>query len=172
MGLFSFIKNAGAKVFGIGKTTAFVKYFPKARPNSRLLFLVPLTVIADQIFKSDSNNKITVLTGSSPIDDYDSARSSKIVVATYEQGFNILCKDYKFDYLVVDEIHGWISSMSFKSDIISPLVKLTEDFKIIGLTGCTTSGGNPVPVVRTSTHGHIPTAKNRFNRVGGLLNQC
>lgn len=120
---------------GIGKTTAFVKYFAKARPNSRLLFLVPLTVIADQIFNSDSNNKITVLTGSSTIDDYDSARSSKIVVATYEQGFNILCKDYKFDYLVVDEIHSWISSMSFKSDMISPLVKLTEDFKIIGLTG-------------------------------------
>ncbi|NLA63664.1 MAG: DEAD/DEAH box helicase family protein, partial [Bacteroidales bacterium] len=118
---------------GRGKTTAFIKDFQKHRPNSRLLILVPLTIISDQNEK-DYGSKVVFLTGQSDGFAHEKARKANIVLATYEQGTKHLAH-HTFDYLVIDEAHQLIVANSFKANVIRELTALFKESKIIGLTG-------------------------------------
>lgn len=116
---------------GKGKTTAFVRDFQKHRPSQRLLILVPLTIILRQ---NQKEYKGVFLDGTSEIIDFEKAKVSKLVFATYEQGVKVL-QSTKFDYVVVDEVHQLITANSYKKDVINNLTPLLGEEKVIGLTG-------------------------------------
>lgn len=118
---------------GKGKTTAFVKDFHIHKPKSRLLILVPLTIILKQNEK-EYKDKAVYLDGSSPKESFFNAEINKLVFATYEQGIKLL-QSSKFDYIVIDEVHQLITANSFKSEVIEQLTHCLNDNKIIGLTG-------------------------------------
>lgn len=117
---------------GTGKTTAFLRNFTQCRPNKRLLILVPLTVIADQI---KAEYDIVKLTGESEPKDHTKAKKASMVVATYEQGTKHLQDKHTFDYVVIDEVHNIITANSYKSKQIEQLTKCLNNTVIIGLTG-------------------------------------
>ena len=124
---------------GKGKTTAFIQYFHKYRPDARLLILVPLTIIVDQTKKENPFNGV-FLTGRSTMDEHAQVRSSNLVVATYEQGIKYLeSVHHTFEYIVIDEIHQLLTANSFKRDVIAELTPLLHKGKnkVIGLTGTT-----------------------------------
>lgn len=121
---------------GTGKTTAFIKYFRRLKPNARCLFIAPLTIIVDQLKNEYKKENIVFLTGGSRLIDHDIARESNFVVATYEQGIKHLA-DNNFDYIIVDEIHQFVLANSYKADIIKHATQkiLSNNSKVIGLTG-------------------------------------
>ena len=120
---------------GTGKTTAFLKDFTKQRPSKRLLILAPLTAIVEQN-KSDYKN-IVALTGNSEPKEHTKAKTSLLVMATYEQGYKHLSTGNKFDYVIIDEVHNLITSHSFKRESLINLTSILHRFKVIGLTGTT-----------------------------------
>lgn len=122
---------------GTGKTTAFLKDFAKHRPGERLLILAPLTAIVEQN-KSEYKN-IVSLTGNSEPKEHTKAKTSRLVMATYEQGYKHLSTGNKFDYVVIDEVHNLITSNSFKRESIRNLTSILHCFTVIGLTGTTNS---------------------------------
>jgi len=121
---------------GKGKTTAFIRDFHKHRPKSRLLILVPLTIISEQN-KKEYQSKGIFLDGKSTPDDHKRAQNEKLVFATYEQGVKLLNVS-KFDYIVIDEVHQLITANDFRK-VISELTQLLNNSKIIGLTGTPTA---------------------------------
>lgn len=118
---------------GTGKTTAFLRDFKKLRPSTRLLILAPLTVIVDQT-KSKYDNIVT-LTGVSEPQQHTLAKTSTIVMATYEQGIKHLRDKNNFDYIVIDEAHNLITANNYKSKTIKELTQYLRNKKVIGLTG-------------------------------------
>ena len=120
---------------GTGKTTAFLKFFAENRPKQRLLILAPLTAIVEQN-KNEFNN-IIALTGNSEPKEHTKAKTSLLVMATYEQGYKHLSTGNKFDYVVIDEVHNLIASNGYKRKSIKNLTSLLHKFKVIGLTGTT-----------------------------------
>lgn len=118
---------------GRGKTTAFIRYFHKHRPNERILILAPLTIIVDQ-YKNEYSNDAVFLTGQSDGFDHEKATSARTVFSTYEQGTKHL-EGQKFDYIVIDEVHQLLTANSFKADVIADLTSLINDTNTIGLTG-------------------------------------
>lgn len=118
---------------GTGKSTAFINEFTKHRPDGRLLFVVPLTAIADQL----NGDGVIVLTGASnTFQKVFDATASPIVVATHEQATNLLRMCNTFTHLVRDEIHSDITGSSFKSTIADFNYERKNHKLIeIGLTG-------------------------------------
>ena len=118
---------------GTGKTTAFVKEFHKHRPSKRLIILAPLTAIVDQI--KAENDTVISLTGKSSPSDHTKAKTTSLVVATYEQGYKHLKDHNTFDYVVIDEVHNLRTANSYKSETIKDLTYVLESYRVIGLTG-------------------------------------
>ena len=117
---------------GSGKTTAFIKHYKKK--NEKVIFLVPLQAIAYQIEK---NFNIPCLTANSDARSHSNAKTSNIVVATYEQGIKHI-GGANYDCVIIDEIHNLITANSYKKEIISELSKFIKNnnkSKILGLTG-------------------------------------
>ena len=123
---------------GTGKTTSFLKDFHTLRPNARILFLVPLTVIIEQNRKEyqEQGFKGVFLDGSSTNLDHVEALSNGFVFATYEQGAKVLEKT-DFDYIVIDEVHQTLLANSYKYSAISDITYRIENSNAvrIGLTG-------------------------------------
>ncbi|MBR9853882.1 MAG: DEAD/DEAH box helicase family protein [Algicola sp.] len=115
---------------GTGKSTAIIKEFEKLRPNKRLLFIAPLTVIVEQ-FKDTG---YPCLTGSSKENDHAKALDSNVVIATQEQALKHL-EHGKFDYVAIDEIHSMISANGYKDEVISELALKLKGVIQLGLTG-------------------------------------
>ena len=118
---------------GKGKTTAFIKYFHKYKPDKRILILAPLTIIVDEYSKKYKDYAV-FLTGLSDGFDHERAATAKAVFSTYEQGIKHLAGQ-EFDYVVIDEVHQLLTANSFKADVIADLTTLIANKKIIGLTG-------------------------------------
>ena len=115
---------------GTGKSTAIIKEFARLRPNKRLLFVAPLTVIVDQLKKEGYPG----LTGSSSEKEFSEALESNVVITTQEQAIKLLYHS-EFDYVAIDEIHSMISANSYKDGVISKLAALVKKNTLIGLTG-------------------------------------
>jgi hypothetical protein len=120
---------------GTGKTTGIIKHFQQNKTTKRVLILMPLTVIVEQI-KSEHPN-IVSLTGSSEPNEHIKAKTFPIVIGTYEQGYKHLSDPNTFDYVVIDEIHNLITANSYKRDIIRNLTSILSPYIVIGLTGTT-----------------------------------
>ena len=118
---------------GTGKTTAFIRDFHKHRPESRILILVPLTIILEQN-KKEYESKGIFLDGKSKPSEHTRASYSNFVFATYEQGTKLL-NTTKFDYIVIDEAHQLLNANSYKLKTIAKLTTQINDNKVIGLTG-------------------------------------
>lgn len=118
---------------GLGKTTAVLRDFKALRSNKRLLFLAPLTVIVEQIATQYDN--IITLTGQSLPQAHTHAKTSTIVVGTYEQGLKHLRDSNNFDYVVIDEVHNLISGYNYKAETLKELTFYLRGQKLIGLTG-------------------------------------
>ncbi|MEM6892503.1 MAG: DEAD/DEAH box helicase family protein [Bacteroidota bacterium] len=115
---------------GTGKSTAIIKEFERLRPDKRLLFVSPLTVIVDQF----SESGYPCLTGNSTDKEHERALESKVVIATQEQAIKHL-QHSEFDYVAIDEVHSMISANSYKDGVISELASMIEEKVLIGLTG-------------------------------------
>ena len=120
---------------GTGKTTGIIKHFQQNKTTKRVLILMPLTVIVEQI-KSEHPN-IVSLTGSSEPNEHIKAKTFPIVIGTYEQGYKHLSDPNTFDYVVIDEVHNLITANSYKRDIIRNLTSILSPYIVIGLTGTT-----------------------------------
>jgi hypothetical protein len=120
---------------GTGKTTAFLKDFAKHRPNKRIIILAPLTAIVEQN-KNEYQNIIS-LTGNSEPKEHTKAKTSLLVMATYEQGYKHLSTGNKFDYVVIDEVHNLITAHEYKWETIKNLTRVLKNCNVIGLTGTT-----------------------------------
>lgn len=120
---------------GIGKTYAVVNDFSKLRPKKRLLFIAPLAIIPRQVGLSYD---LVALYGSDVKPTiWDAATRADVVLATQEKAVELLDKGYKFDYIVLDEIHSFIVGNDYKSSTISRVMELVEarEIPVIGLTG-------------------------------------
>ncbi|MCO5723225.1 DEAD/DEAH box helicase family protein [Robiginitalea marina] len=115
---------------GTGKSTAIIKEFESLRPEKRLLFVAPLTVIVDQFRESG----YPCLTGNSSEKEHKKALESNVVIATQEQAIKHL-EHSEFDYVVIDEVHSMISANSYKDGVISELASMIKEKTLIGLTG-------------------------------------
>ena len=120
---------------GTGKTIGIIKYFTQNKTNKRVIILMPLTVIVEQI-KSDHPN-IVSLTGTSEPNEHTKAKTFPIVIGTYEQGYKHLSDPNTFDYVVIDEVHNLITAHSYKHHIIRDLTSILSSYSVIGLTGTT-----------------------------------
>lgn len=120
---------------GTGKTTAIIEHFQKYRPNKRVIILMPLTAIVEQI--KNKYPDIVSLTGSSEPKEHTRAKTALIVICTYEQGYKHLSNPNTFDYVVIDEVHNLITANSYKHDAIRNLTSLLNTYCVIGLTGTT-----------------------------------
>lgn len=119
---------------GTGKSTAFMREFTRVCPEGRLLFVVPLTAIADQLAKADDS--IVKLIGGATAQMIQLAKQAKIVVATHEQAMKLLKDCDTFTHVVRDEIHSDIAGSSFKKSIeLFTFELLKHDVIEIGLTG-------------------------------------
>jgi hypothetical protein len=120
---------------GTGKTTGIIKYFRQIKTNKRVIILMPLTGIVEQI-KSEHPN-IVSLTGSSEPEEHTKAKTFPIVIGTFEQGYKHLSDPNTFDYVVIDEVHNLITAHSYKHRIIRDLTSILSSYIVIGLTGTT-----------------------------------
>lgn len=120
---------------GTGKTTAILKDFAKHRPNKRIIILAPLTAIVEQ--NKNEYQNIVSLTGNSDPKEHTKAKTSLLVMATYEQGYKHLSTGNKFDYVVIDEVHNLITAHSYKRETIKNLTRVLKSCNVIGLTGTT-----------------------------------
>jgi len=120
---------------GTGKTTGIIKYFKQNKTNKRVIILMPLTGIVEQI-KSEHPN-IVSLTGTSEPNEHIKAKTFPIVIGTYEQGYKHLSDPNTFDYVVIDEVHNLITAHSYKHQIIRDLTSILSSYSVIGLTGTT-----------------------------------
>lgn len=119
---------------GTGKSTAFIREFANVCPEGRLLFVVPLTAIADQLAEKDESI-VKLIGGATPQMIY-LAMQAKIVVATHEQAMKLLKICDTFTHVVRDEIHSDIAGSSFKKSIELFTFELKKHRVIeIGLTG-------------------------------------
>ncbi|TXE10502.1 DEAD/DEAH box helicase [Gelidibacter salicanalis] len=116
---------------GTGKTFSVITEFTKQRPDHRCLIIAPLTVIVDQTKKE---HNITGLTGQSRPLEHMEALTANIVIATQEQAIKHLSNGNTFDYIVIDEMHNFLTANSYKRELLAELTFLIKDKKVIGLT--------------------------------------
>ena len=126
-----------------GKTYSFSAFTKVFRPDSRVLVVVPLTTIGNQVDRFDSNGNefdLEVLIGTRPPEaTFWKAKSAQVVFATHAHAVSILAM-CDFDYIVFDEMHSNILGLDYRRDTIAKTFysAASGDMKVIALTGTPT----------------------------------
>ena len=125
---------------GLGKTYSFFHYvFKHMYPMVSLCLLVPLQSIAQSACKSFGEREVLRLFGNSKKGDVTSIKWSKLIIATYDRGLQLLDSlTEAFKLLVIDEIHSTSTTMSYRYRTLNELqikINALEDVRIVGLSG-------------------------------------
>lgn len=126
---------------GSGKTRSLIENLPKGK---RIIFIVPLVMLAQQVYPIAINDNIDValLSGTPDNKDVVKAKTCQFVIATQPNAASIMRVSHTFDYIIIDEAHKNISAIGWQNSDLRKLEaskKLQINAKTIGITGTATN---------------------------------